>query len=103
MTRMMAELLGRETGYCGGVGGSMKIADLDRGVLGANGIVGAGIGLATGAALSAMLRKSTQIALAFFGDGAANEGIFHEALNVASLWKLPVIYFCENNQYGLTT
>ena len=103
MTRMMAELLGRETGYCGGLGGSMHIADLERGILGANGIVGAGMGLATGAALSAMLRKSGQIALAFFGDGAANEGIFHEALNVASLWKLPVIYFCENNQYGLTT
>ena len=103
MTRMMAELLGRETGYCGGLGGSMHIADLDRGVLGANGIVGAGIGLGTGAALSAMMRKSGQVALAFFGDGAANEGIFHEALNVASLWKLPAIYFCENNQYGLTT
>jgi 2-oxoisovalerate dehydrogenase E1 component len=103
MTRMMAELMGRETGYCRGLGGSMHIAALDRGILGANGIVGAGIGLATGAALSAMMRKSGQIALAFFGDGAANEGIFHEALNIASLWKLPVIYFCENNQYGLTT
>ncbi|WP_376989470.1 pyruvate dehydrogenase complex E1 component subunit beta [Bosea sp. R86505] len=103
MTRMMAELMGRATGYCGGLGGSMHIAALDKGILGANGIVGAGIGLGSGAALSAQMRKSGQVALAFFGDGAANEGLFHEAFNMAALWKLPMIYFCENNQYGLST
>lgn len=103
MTRMMAELMGRATGYCGGLGGSMHIAALDKGILGANGIVGAGIGLGSGAALSAQMRQSGQVALAFFGDGAANEGIFHEAFNMAALWKLPMIYFCENNQYGLST
>ncbi len=103
LTRMMAELMGRKTGYCSGLGGSMHIAALDRGILGANGIVGAGAGLGTGAALSARLRGTDQVCLVFFGDGAANEGIFHEAFNMASLWKLPVIFFCENNQYGLTT
>ena len=103
MTRMMAELMGRDTGYCRGLGGSMHIAALDKGILGANGIVGAGIGLGTGAALSAKMRSSGQVCLVFFGDGAANEGIFHEAFNLASLWRLPVIYFCENNQYALTT
>lgn len=103
LTRMAAELMGRDTGYCRGLGGSMHIAALDRGVLGANGIVGAGIGLGTGAALSAKLRKSSQICVVFFGDGAANEGIFHEALNMAGLWKLPVVYLCENNGYGLST
>ncbi|MBX9907558.1 MAG: dehydrogenase E1 component subunit alpha/beta [Beijerinckiaceae bacterium] len=103
MTRMMAELMGRATGYCGGLGGSMHIAALDKGILGANGIVGAGIGLGSGAALSAQMRRSGQVALAFFGDGAANEGIFHEAFNMAALWKLPMVYFCENNQYGLST
>ncbi len=103
MTRMMAELMGRATGYCGGLGGSMHIAALDKGILGANGIVGAGIGLGSGAALSAQMRKSGQVALAFFGDGAANEGIFHEAFNMAALWTLPIVYFCENNQYGLST
>jgi 2-oxoisovalerate dehydrogenase E1 component len=102
-TRMMAELMGRATGYCGGLGGSMHIAALDKGILGANGVVGAGIGLGSGAALSAMLRGTDQVALAFFGDGAANEGIFHEAFNLASLWKLPIVYLCENNQYGLST
>lgn len=103
LTRMAAELMGRDTGYCRGLGGSMHIAALDRGILGANGIVGAGIGLGTGAALSAKLRRSGQVCLAFFGDGAANEGIFHEALNLASLWRLPVVYLCENNGYGLST
>ncbi|QYU68102.1 hypothetical protein J4558_25195 [Leptolyngbya sp. 15MV] len=91
MARMMAELLGRETGYCGGLGGSMHIAALDLGILGANGIVGAGIGLGAGAALSAQMRGSGQVALAFFGDGASNEGIFHEAANIAALWALPLI------------
>jgi len=102
-TRMMAELMGRATGYCGGLGGSMHIAALDKGILGANGVVGAGIGLGSGAALSATLRGSGQVSLVFFGDGAANEGIFHEAFNLASLWKLPVVFLCENNQYGLST
>lgn len=103
MARMMAELLGRASGYCGGLGGSMHIAALDRGILGANGVVGAGIGLGAGAALSAAMRRSGQVALAFFGDGAANEGIFHEAANIAALWKLPFVLLCENNRYGLST
>ena len=103
LTRMMAELMGRDTGYCRGLGGSMHIAALDRGILGANGIVGAGIGLGTGAALSARVRGSGQVCVVFFGDGAANEGIFHEALNMAGLWRLPVVYLCENNGYGLST
>jgi 2-oxoisovalerate dehydrogenase E1 component len=102
-TSMMAELMGRETGYCKGLGGSMHIAALDKGILGANGIVGAGLGLGTGAALSAQMRGTDQVCLVFFGDGAANEGIFHEAFNLAALWKLPVIFFCENNQFGLST
>ncbi|MEP3816241.1 MAG: dehydrogenase E1 component subunit alpha/beta [Nitratireductor sp.] len=100
--RMMAELLGRETGYGCGLGGSMHIAAIDRGILGANGIVGAGLGIGTGAALSAVIRGSDQVCVVFFGDGGANEGIFHESLNLAALWKLPVIFFCENNQYGLS-
>ncbi len=103
LTRMAAELMGRDTGYCRGLGGSMHIAALDRGILGANGIVGAGIGLGAGAALSAQVRRSGQVCLVFFGDGAANEGIFHEALNLASLWRLPVVYLCENNGFGLST
>jgi 2-oxoisovalerate dehydrogenase E1 component len=102
MVRMFAELLGRETGYCRGLGGSMHIADLSLNILGANGIVGAGIGLGAGAALSAKLRETGAVGIAFFGDGAANEGIFHEALNLAALWRLPIIYFCENNRYGLS-
>ena len=101
--RMMAELMGRATGYCGGLGGSMHIADLDLNILGANGIVGAGIGIGTGAALSNKLRGTGAVGVAFFGDGATNEGIFHECLNVGSLWKLPVVYLCENNQYALST
>jgi 2-oxoisovalerate dehydrogenase E1 component len=103
LKKMMAELMGRVTGYCKGLGGSMHIADLDLNILGANGVVGAGIGIGTGAALSDKLRGTGAIGVVFFGDGAANEGIFHECLNLASLWKLPVIYFCENNQYGLST
>lgn len=103
MPRMMAELMGRIDGYCRGLGGSMHVADLSRNIFGANGVVGAGIGLGTGAALAAKLRGDNAIGVAFFGDGAANEGIFHEALNLASLWKLPIVYLCENNQYGLST
>jgi len=98
--RMMAELLGKATGYCKGKGGSMHIADLDLGILGANGIVGGGIGIATGAAYSADLRGSGQVAVCFFGDGASNQGILMEAANMAALWKLPVIYLCEQNQYA---
>jgi TPP-dependent pyruvate/acetoin dehydrogenase alpha subunit len=98
--RMMAELLGKATGYCKGKGGSMHIADLDLGILGANGIVGGGIGIATGAAYSADLRGSGQVAVCFFGDGASNQGILMEAANMAALWKLPVIYLCEENKYA---
>jgi len=97
---MMAELFGKKTGYCKGKGGSMHIADFSIGILGANGIVGAGLPIATGAALSAKMRKSGQVAVCFFGDGASNEGTFHESLNIASSWKLPVVYVCENNLYG---
>ncbi len=101
--RMMAELLGRVDGYCGGLGGSMHIADLTLNILGANGIVGAGMGLAAGAALAAQQRGNGDAGIVFFGDGAANEGLFHEAVNVAAIWRLPVVFFCENNQYGLST
>jgi len=100
---MFAELMGRASGYCGGLGGSMHIADFERGILGANGIVGAGMGLGTGAALADKLNGTGAIGITFFGDGAANEGIFHEAMNLAAIWKLPLIFFCENNQYGLST
>jgi pyruvate dehydrogenase E1 component alpha subunit len=100
---MMAELLGKSTGYCKGKGGSMHIADLDVGILGANGIVGGGIGIATGAGLSSKMRNSGQVAVCFFGEGGINQGAFHENANMASNWKLPVIYFCENNQYAMST
>ncbi len=100
--RMMAELLGRANGYCRGKGGSMHIADFSIGMLGANGIVGGGIGIAVGAALSALLRNSQQVALCFFGDGAVNQGIFLEAGNMAAIWKLPVILLCENNQFAMS-
>lgn len=100
---MMAELFGRSTGTCKGKGGSMHIADLDRGMLGANGIVGGGLGLAVGAGLTAKLRKTGGVSVAFFGDGASNQGQFHEAMNLAAIWKLPVIFVCENNGYGEAT
>ncbi|MBM3708038.1 MAG: thiamine pyrophosphate-dependent dehydrogenase E1 component subunit alpha [Actinobacteria bacterium] len=100
---MMAEIFGRATGYCKGKGGSMHIADFEKGNLGANGIVGGSIGIATGAALAIKKKKSGQIILCFFGDGAVNQGIFHESLNMAAIWNLPVIYICENNQYGMGT
>ncbi len=102
MNRMMAELLGRHTGYCKGKGGSMHIADLDLGMLGCNGIVGGGMGITAGAALSAALRGTDQVSLGFFGDGAANTGITHEAMNLAATWQLPAIFLCENNQYALS-
>ncbi|HEX7057155.1 MAG TPA: thiamine pyrophosphate-dependent dehydrogenase E1 component subunit alpha [Bacilli bacterium] len=100
--RMMAELFGRETGYCKGKGGSMHIADLDKGNLGANGIVGGGIPIAVGAALTSKMKNLGYVVVCFFGDGATNEGSFHEALNLASIWRLPVVFFCENNQYGMS-
>ena len=101
--RMMAELFGRATGYCKGKGGSMHIADFTVGMLGANGIVAGGFGIATGAGWAAQLRKSGQVAVCFFGDGAANRGPFHENINIGAVWKLPVVYVCENNQYAQWT
>jgi pyruvate dehydrogenase E1 component alpha subunit len=98
--RMFAELLGKETGYNRGKGGSMHIVDMSLGILGANGIVGGGLGIAVGAGLSAKLDGDGRVSVAFFGDGALNEGLFYETANMASLWKLPVIYIMENNHYG---
>jgi pyruvate dehydrogenase E1 component alpha subunit len=100
---LLAELCGRVGGYCRGKGGSMHAADIGLGILGANGIVGGGFGIATGAALSAKKRGSGQVAVCFFGDGAANQGVFMEVLNMAAIWKLPVIYVCENNTFGQYT
>jgi len=97
---MMAELFGRATGICKGKGGSMHIADVDRGMLGANGIVGGGIPLVTGAALTAQAKRTGGVAVAFFGDGATNQGQFHESLNMAANWKLPAVYVVENNGFG---
>jgi len=101
--RMMAELFAKDTGCCRGMGGSMHLADFGVGVLGAVAIVGGGIPLAVGAALSAKLRKTDQVAVAFFGDGAINEGSFHESINMAAADKLPAIFVCENNLYGFST
>ena len=98
--RMFAELLGKEAGYCKGKGGSMHIADPDSGNLGANAIVGGSAGIATGAAFSARMRGSDQVAVCFFGEGALGQGVLYEVMNMASLWKLPVIYVCENNMYN---
>ena len=103
LREMMAELLGKATGYCKGRGGSMHIADFGSGILGANGIVGGGMGIAIGAALSAKYLKNGRLSVCFFGDGAANQGIFHEALNLAAVWKVPAIFVCENNLYALST
>jgi pyruvate dehydrogenase E1 component alpha subunit len=100
--RMMAELIGRSTGYCRGKGGSMHIADFSHGSLGANGIVGAGIGLATGAGLASQLDGSGRVTLCFFGEGALNQGTFLESLNMAAIWKLPVVYVCENNHFAMS-
>ena len=101
--RMFAEFFGKTTGYCKGRGGSMHIADVSAGNLGANGIVAGGIPIAVGAALSAKMQKNGKVVICFFGDGANNEGAFHESLNMASIWKLPVIFVCENNGYGMST
>jgi len=100
---MMAELLGKLSGYCKGKGGSMHIADFEGGNLGANGIVGGGIPIAVGAGISIQNRGTDQVVVCFFGDGASNQGTFHESLNLAALWKLPVIFVCENNLYALST
>ncbi len=102
LTRMMAELLAKDSGYCRGRGGSMHIADVATGNLGANGIVGGGIPIAVGAALAQQLTGSGKIVVSFFGDGAANEGAFHEAVNLAAVWSLPVVFVCENNHYGMS-
>jgi acetoin:2,6-dichlorophenolindophenol oxidoreductase subunit alpha len=101
--RMLAELLGRVDGYNRGRGGSMHIADLRLGIYGANGIVGAGVPIACGAAHSFRWKKTSRVAVAFFGDGAVNQGVVMESLNIAAIWKLPVVFVCENNQYAQTT
>ena len=100
---MMAEIYGRKDGLCGGYGGSMHLADVSRGFLGTSGIVGQGIPHATGAGYAAQIRRKGQVVLSFFGDGAAKQGAFHESLNIASLWKLPVVYVMENNNYNVVT
>lgn len=99
---MMAELLGKETGYCKGKGGSMHIANVDCGMLGASGVVASGIPIATGAAFSSKFLENKKVTISFFGDGASNNGTFHECLNLASIWKLPIIFICENNGYAIT-
>lgn len=103
LDRMMAELYGKETGLCKGKGGSMHIADLHKGMLGANGIVGGGFPLACGSALTAKYKRTHAVSVCFFGDGANNEGMFHEGLNLAATWKLPVVFVAENNGYGEST
>ena len=102
-TAMMAEIYGKKTGLCGGYGGSMHLVDVDRGFLGTSGIVAQGIPQATGAAWAAQIRKEGQVVLCFFGDGASKQGAFHESLNIASLWKLPIVYVMENNGYNVHT
>lgn len=100
--RAMAELMGKATGYCKGRGGSMHIADLTKGNLGANAIVGGGIPIAAGGALAAKMKGTDQVAVTFFGDGASNQGTFHEGINLSAVWKLPVIFICENNGFGIS-
>ena len=102
LNQMMAEFLGKDSGYCHGRGGSMHIADFASHNLGANGIVGGGIPQAVGVGLGLQMQRRDEIVVAIFGDGAANEGVFHEALNLAALWKLPILYVCENNHYGMS-
>ena len=102
LKKMMAEVLGKEAGYCKGKGGSMHISDFSKGILGANGIVGAGIPIATGSGYSAKVRGTDQVTVAFFGDAASNQGTFHESINMVAAWKLPVVYVCENNLYGIS-
>ena len=102
LPELMAEILGKRTGVCKGKGGSLHLADVDTGNLGANGVVGGGFSLATGAGLTIKMKKLKKIVLCFFGDGALNRGIYHECANMASVWKLPVVYICENNLYGMS-
>ena len=102
LDRALAELMGKATGYCKGRSGSMHIADFSKGNLGANAIVGGGIPIATGGALAQKMQGKPNVSVAFFGDGASNQGTFHEAINMAAVWKLPIIYICENNQFGMT-
>ncbi len=99
---MMAELFGRETGYCRGKGGSMHVTDVSLGILGANGIVGAGIPIAAGSALASKIKGTNEVTMAIFGDAASNQGVFHEAVNMAAAWKLPCVFLCENNNYGVS-
>ncbi len=103
LKRIMAEILGKKTGYCKGKGGSMHIADFKIGMLGATAVVGAGIPIAVGAGLSVKLNKTDQVVACFFGEGASNQGTFHEGINMASIWKLPVVFVCENNLYAMGT
>jgi pyruvate dehydrogenase E1 component alpha subunit len=103
LKRVMAEILGKKTGYCKGKGGSMHIADFSIGMLGATAVVGAGLPIAAGAGLSIKLRKTDQVVACFFGDGASNQGTFHESINMASIWDLPVLFICENNLYAMGT
>lgn len=103
LNKMMAELMGKATGFCKGKGGSMHIADIESGNLGANGIVGGGLTIAPGAALTQKYKKTGKVVLCAFGDGASNEGTFHEGINLSSIWKLPVVFYCENNLYGMST
>jgi pyruvate dehydrogenase E1 component alpha subunit len=103
LNRMMAEFMGKQDGYCRGRGGSMHIADIKSGNLGANGVVGGGIPLAVGAGLTMRMKRQDRVVACFFGDGATNEGSFHESLNLASIWKLPVLFICEDNKYGMST
>ena len=102
LNRMMAEFMGKESGYCRGRGGSMHIADVEGGNLGANGVVGGGIPLAVGVGLALKMEKKNRVVLCFFGDGAANSGAFHESLNMAAIYNLPVVFVCENNQYAMS-
>ncbi|MDH5532610.1 MAG: thiamine pyrophosphate-dependent dehydrogenase E1 component subunit alpha, partial [Candidatus Bathyarchaeota archaeon] len=103
LKRVMAEILGKKTGYCSGKGGSMHIADFSIGMLGATAVVGAGLPIAAGAGLSIRLRKTDQVVACFFGEGASNQGTFHEGINMAAIWKLPVLFVCENNLYAMGT
>jgi pyruvate dehydrogenase E1 component alpha subunit len=102
VNRMFAELFGKENGYCRGKGGSMHIADVEQGNLGANGIVAGGVAIAAGAGLTIRMKNQDRVVVSFFGDGALNQGVFHESINIAAVWNLPVIYFCENNQYAMS-
>jgi len=102
LNALMAEILGKKTGVCKGKGGSLHLADVSKGNLGANGVVGGSIAIATGAALSCKMQGNGRIVVCFFGDGATNQGIFYESMNIAALWKLPVVYLCENNLYGMS-